>query len=154
MCMSFQISLQKRDAPSQRICKADIALHATSYLFTVSSAQLRGWCDVWLALRTSLQSVQHALHAAYMKFDAVWYQVLRSLPEYASPLTLRLRPGPNAAFLLRILSASLRGRANQSRATRGLYPSLHHSCLTSSLLTSFSEGRLCGTPWWNASGVR
>jgi hypothetical protein len=34
------------------------------YLFIVTSAQLRSRCDVWLALKASLQTVHHVLHAA------------------------------------------------------------------------------------------
>jgi hypothetical protein len=34
------------------------------YLFVVTSAQLRSRCDVWLALRASLQTAHHVLHAA------------------------------------------------------------------------------------------
>ena len=34
------------------------------YLFIVTSAQLRSRCDVWLAVKASLQTVHHVLHAA------------------------------------------------------------------------------------------
>jgi hypothetical protein len=34
------------------------------HLFIITSAQLRSQCDVWLALKASLQTEQHALHAA------------------------------------------------------------------------------------------
>jgi hypothetical protein len=34
------------------------------HLFIVTSAQLRSRCDVWLALKASLQTVHHVLHAA------------------------------------------------------------------------------------------
>jgi hypothetical protein len=34
---------------------------AKSYLFIITSAQLRSQCDVWLALKASLQTVQHAI---------------------------------------------------------------------------------------------
>ncbi len=33
-------------------------------LFIVTSAQLRSRCDVWLAVKASLQTVHHVLHAA------------------------------------------------------------------------------------------
>jgi hypothetical protein len=35
------------------------------YSFIVTSAQLRSRCDVWLALKASLQTVHHVLHAAF-----------------------------------------------------------------------------------------
>jgi hypothetical protein len=34
------------------------------YLFIVTYAQLRSRCDVWLALKASLQTVHNVLHAA------------------------------------------------------------------------------------------
>jgi hypothetical protein len=34
------------------------------FLFIVTSAQLRSRCDVWLAVKASLQTVHHVLHAA------------------------------------------------------------------------------------------
>jgi hypothetical protein len=43
------------------------------YLFFITSAQLRSQCDVWLALKASLQTVQHALHAASESGCYFWF---------------------------------------------------------------------------------
>ena len=43
------------------------------YLLLHHSAQLRSQCDVWLALKASLQTVQHALHAASESGCYFWF---------------------------------------------------------------------------------
>jgi hypothetical protein len=43
------------------------------FLFIVTSAQLRSRCDVWLALKASLQTVHHVLHAASERYGRPYY---------------------------------------------------------------------------------
>jgi hypothetical protein len=43
------------------------------YLFIVTSAQLRSRCDVWLALKASLQTVHRVLHAASESGSQFWF---------------------------------------------------------------------------------
>ncbi len=58
--------------PSRPVFKPCIMSY-NIYLFIITSAQLRSQCDVWLALKASLQTVQHALHAASESGRYFWF---------------------------------------------------------------------------------
>jgi hypothetical protein len=58
-CPDAGVRLTRAGTTPPRMLTDDVG-----YLFIVTSAQLRSRCDVWLALKASLQTVHHVLHAA------------------------------------------------------------------------------------------
>ncbi len=88
------------------------------YLFIVTSAQLRSRCDVWLALRASLQTVQHVLHAASYTVMCAHHGRLLCIV----PVMQRVLLVTKAAWLPARLAACLRACLRECHSNHALSP--------------------------------